>query len=160
MSYEIFDNYCDEKYINDLCNAVFSPNFAWFYQNHVSGNINDKDFYFTHCVFKHCRITSEIYDFLVPLLESLEIKSLIRIKFNLYPNLGIHLDNAPHVDYDFPHKGAILYLNSNNGFTVLDNGEQISSIKNRLLLFNPSKEHYSTHCTDQKVRVNMNINYF
>ena len=59
----------------------------------------------------------------------------------------------------FPHKGAIFYINTNNGFTVLEDGTEIASVSNRLLLFNPSEPHHSTSCTDVKRRVNINFNY-
>ena len=44
--------------------------------------------------------------------------------------------------------------------TLIFDGTKIDSIANRALLFDPSKLHSSTSCTDDKVRLNMNINYF
>ena len=84
---------------------------------------------------------------------------LIRAKSNLYGRTQelIHHDN--HIDMNFEHRGGILYINSNNGFTVLEDGTEIESISNRLLLFDPSKPHHSTSCTDVKRRVNINFNY-
>ena len=69
----------------------------------------------------------------------------------------VHHDN--HIDMAFPHKGGIFYITSNNGFTVLEDGTEIASVSNRLLLFNPSEPHHSTSCTDVKRRVNINFNY-
>jgi LmbE family N-acetylglucosaminyl deacetylase len=43
---------------------------------------------------------------------------------------------------------------------ALFGGAEIKSIENRVLLFDPSTEHHSTTCTDQKVRININFNYF
>ena len=57
------------------------------------------------------------------------------------------------------HKTAIFYINSNNGFTVLENDTKIESIENRLLLFNGSKKHHSTSCTNSGARININFNY-
>ena len=37
---------------------------------------------------------------------------------------------------------------------------KIDSVENRILFFDPSIPHDSENCTDQKVRVNININYF
>jgi len=37
---------------------------------------------------------------------------------------------------------------------------KVESVENRLLLFDPSETHNSTSCTDEKVRVNINFNYF
>ena len=60
----------------------------------------------------------------------------------------------------YKHKGAILYINDNNGKTILEDGTEIESKANRLLLFDASKPHNSTSCTDAKSRINININYF
>ena len=42
---------------------------------------------------------------------------------------------------------------------VLEDGTEIESRANRVLLFDPSKPHHSTSCTSDKRRVNININY-
>ena len=61
--------------------------------------------------------------------------------------------------FEYRHKSAILYINTNNGLTVLEDGTECESVANRLLLFDASKPHHSTTCTDQKRRVNINMNY-
>jgi len=61
--------------------------------------------------------------------------------------------------FEFPHRGAIFYLNTNNGLTVVNN-QEVESIENRLLLFDPTVPHHSTTCTDDKCRVNVNFNFF
>ena len=87
-------------------------------------------------------------------------KDFITIKANLYHKTEKLIFHKPHLDYDFKHKGAILYLNTCNGYTVLNGGVKIKSVENTLLLFDSSKTHNSTNCTDKKIRVNININYF
>jgi hypothetical protein len=42
----------------------------------------------------------------------------------------------------------------------LKDGTKIDSVENRILFFNPSEEHDSENCTDEKTRINININYF
>ena len=54
---------------------------------------------------------------------------------------------------------AIFYVNTNNGLTVLDNGTEVESVSNRLLLFNGASMDHSTSCTDKKRRVNINFNF-
>ena len=90
----------------------------------------------------------------------MKIKSLIRVKANLYPNQSIKEINEMHVDYDYKHKGAIFSVNTNNGGTLLKDGTKIDSLENRMLFFDASEEHDSVNCTDEKVRVNINLNYF
>ena len=93
------------------------------------------------------------------LLELLKPSFLIRVKANLYLRTDeiVHHDN--HIDFPFEHRAAILYINTNNGLTVLEDGTECESVANRLLLFDASKPHHSTTCTDQKRRVNINVNY-
>ena len=43
---------------------------------------------------------------------------------------------------------------------VCKTGEKIESIENRLVIFDSKKLHASTYCTNKKVRVNINFNYF
>jgi len=54
----------------------------------------------------------------------------------------------------------LFYLNTNDGLTVLEDGTEIKSIENRILLHDASKPHHSTTCTDADRRVNINFNYF
>ncbi|MAU64390.1 MAG: hypothetical protein CMC38_08660, partial [Flavobacteriaceae bacterium] len=63
-------------------------------------------------------------------------------------------------DLDYDHQAALIYLNTNDGFTELDDGTRIDSIENRLLLFNGNELHSSSTCTDQKRRVLISLNYF
>ena len=65
-----------------------------------------------------------------------------------------------HIDYPFPHKGAILSLNTCNGYTKLEDGTKVDSVANRILLFDASTPHCSTTTSDTTARFNININYF
>ena len=49
-------------------------------------------------------------------------------------------------------------LNTNNGKTILNDEVEIDSIANRLLVFDGDIPHCSTTCTDEKVRLNVNVN--
>ena len=98
--------------------------------------------------------------FVEPILNKIDHRVLIRCKANMYPSTPVITHHDPHVDLEYEHKGAIFYFNTINGVTVLEDGTEIESIENRLLLFDSSKKHNSTSCTDAKVRVNINFNYF
>ena len=64
-----------------------------------------------------------------------------------------------HKDYSFSHSGAILSLNTCDGYTKLKDGTKIDSVANRVLLFDASEEHCSTTTTNVSARINININY-
>lgn len=161
--HKIIDNFFPQEKFLTFKNLILNENFCWNLTPFIS-NINENlkttsSYYFTHIFYSGLHIDPQSHIF-IDILNQLEVKSLIRIKANLYPstdNIEYHSD---HIDYEFPHKGAIFYLNNNNGLTILEDGTEVESIENRLLLFDPSKPHRSTTCTNDKCRVNVNFNYF
>ena len=162
MQYEVIDDYLPKEEFEKIRDFMMGDDFPWFYTSNITfrhEQINNT-MYFVHMFYKENKVNSNLYDLIYPIIRELKPKALLRVKANMYPNLGQIIENTPHVDYDFEHKGAIFYINTNNGPTVLEDGTKINAVENRILLFDSSKKHNSTHCTDQKVRVNININYF
>jgi hypothetical protein len=54
---------------------------------------------------------------------------------------------------------GIFYVNTNNGKTIFDTGEEISSEENKYIEFDSRKLHTGTTCTNQKRRMVINFNY-
>ncbi len=161
--HKIIDNALELNLFKKISDMMFNTNFPWFYADSIAyKSKKEEHFYFTHTFYKHQQPWSEHYNTLVPLLDSelLGVKSMVRIKGNLYPRTNELEHHGSHVDMPYEHKGAILYINDNNGKTILEDGTEIESKANRLLLFDPSKPHNSTNCTDAKCRININMNYF
>ncbi len=154
---KVIDNFLPKNNFLEIKNTLESNNFPWFFQNTVSGK--DNDYYFIHHLYNHDTISSNFFDMVKPILKKINIKSLIRIKCNMYPSTERSQKHLKHKDYPFEHLGAIYYVNSNNGYTSIGN-KKIESIENRILLFDPSVEHNSVTCTNKKVRLNINFNYF
>ena len=122
---------------------------------------NWRMFYFTHLVYNNA-IMSPFYnnEFMVKILTLLGVKALKRIKTNMYPYSEKLIEHGMHIDYPWPHKGALFSINTCDGYTKLEDGTKIDSVANRMLLFDSSKLHCSTNCTNQSARVNINFNYF
>lgn len=163
MTYEIIDNALSQEEFENIKNFVLNSNFPWNLTPWVS-NLEEKlkitsSYYFTHVFWSefHTEPQSQVF---VPILNLLECRAIIRIKANLYPSTDNIEYQSEHIDYDYSHRGAIFYLNTNNGLTILQDNIKIESIENRLLLFDPSVPHNSTTCTDDKCRVNVNFNFF
>ena len=163
MNYKIIDNALSQEEFNLFKENILNDDFPW---NLTTVITNEKEvlptyasFYFTH-VFWDGFYTEPAAQMFAPLLNLMDCHALMRIKANCYPSTPEIITHDNHVDYDFPHKGAIYYLNSNNGLTILEDKIEVESIENRLLLFDPSKPHTSTTCTDTKCRINVNFNYF
>jgi hypothetical protein len=163
MTYKIIDNALSQEDFEDIRNFMLNTSFPWNLRPVV---VNEKEnlpipasYYFTRLFWRGINIQPQAQIF-APILRLLECKAVTRIKANLYPSTEtiVHHDN--HVDYEFSHRGAIFYLNTNNGLTILQDTIEIKSIENRLLLFDPSVLHRSTTCSDDKCRVNVNFNFF
>jgi hypothetical protein len=143
--------------------------FSWCYEPSAirlekeseNKNENWRLIFFADMIYERTILSPDIFFKLVPHFdESIGVRQFIRIKVNLYPNTETIEEHGMHIDFPFEHKGALFYLNTNNGYTKLEDGTKIESIENRLLLFDPNKLHTSSTCTDQPVRVNINFNYF
>ena len=85
---------------------------------------------------------------------------LIRMKINFYPNTTELHEHDYHRDYEYSHMGAILSLNTCDGYTkIRETDTKYHSWANTLLSFNPSEDHCSTTTTNAIGRFNININY-
>lgn len=161
--HRIIDNVLSSEDFENIKNFILNSNFPW---NLTPVVTNEKEnlpitasYYFTHEFWSGFNTEPQAQVF-APLLNIMECKAIMRIKGNLYPSTEIIVHHDNHIDYEFSHKGAIFYLNTNNGLTILEDKIEVESIENRLLLFDASKPHRSTTCSDDKCRVNINFNYF
>jgi len=163
MNYKIIDKVLPQEDFKNIKNFMLNPSFPWNLTTIVTNEEENlpisASYYFTHQFWSGFNTEPQAQVF-VPILNLLECKAIMRIKANLYPSTEtvIHHDN--HIDYEFPHKGAIFYLNTNNGLTILEDKIEVESIENRLLIFDPTRIHRSTTCSDNKCRVNINFNFF
>ena len=175
MNHEVIDNFLPQKEfqeiqtpILDTCSSpgkLFSlrANLAWVYNHTIVSEDETKNwkyFYMMHPIFSNEMILSSFYEKIKPVLQKLDAKALIRIKANLFPNSEKIHEHDEHIDYSFSHKAAILYINTCDGYTKLEDGTKIDSVANRVLLFDASKSHCSTTTSNATARFNININYF
>jgi hypothetical protein len=161
QKYKVIDNFLLDHELTEINQAVMNGGFPWFSDNNgigYSGDLSDK--YFIHTLYASHQPNSTHYNLLMPILEKLEVKALIRAKVNLYLRNDTFIEHGAHRDFGYPHKAFILYLNTNNGFTRLVDGQVIESVANRGVVFSGNEFHNSTNCTDALYRANISINYF
>ena len=137
-------DFLDKDVFLKIKNTLLSDCFPWFY-NSFTGNINDKSDFFNLM--------------LVPILSKLDCSFLIRAKINLYTKKEQQIETDFHVDQTYKHKVAIFSVNSNNGFTLFEDGRKITSEENQISFFNGDLKHCSVNQTDENIRINININY-
>ena len=72
-----------------------------------------------------------------PVIDKLGVLSLIKIKANLVPRDKSVIEHGYHTDVPSQgdHKTAVLYLNTNDGYTAFRDGSKISSVENRIAIF-------------------------
>jgi hypothetical protein len=93
----------------------------------------------------------------MPLISRLNFNHLLRSKINFYTKKNKFIKTAFHIDSTEKHTVALFSINTNNGFTLFKDGNKIPSIENQMLIFDGKLEHCSVSQTDEKYRININI---
>ncbi len=159
MKVKIIKNYLPKKEFKNLNDLLMNYDFPWFYASFIA-NPNDKNgFHFFHLLYDNEKVNSDYYDIVLnPILKKQKYDKLIRAKCNLYSLREQSIKSDYHIDNSFPHKVLLYSVNTNNGYTLFENGQKIQSIENQLVIFDGSMRHCSVSQTDENIRVNININ--
>tara|TARA_R100000149_G_C5826270_1_gene103599 strand:+ start:107 stop:625 length:519 start_codon:yes stop_codon:yes gene_type:complete len=160
---KILDNFLPTKEFDEIQSVMMSTDFPWYFNPWIvhHSELDDLNLsQFTHRFFTGRNgVESAGHKLIKPIIEKLNVKSIIRIKANLLVKTDNIKEHSFH--YDFKNnRTAIYYINTNNGYTKFINGKKINSVENRLIDFNSNMEHTGSSCTDQKCRVVININYY
>ena len=160
---QVYNNFLSKTDFNELKKIFLNnDNFPYYLQNYkvVEG---DGFTQFTHIFYQDQSVSSNFYGGLYPIIKKLNIVSLIRIKLNLQlKDVKVRLTGLHH-DIQNPmenQKTGIFYMNTNNGKTIFEDGEEIDSIENRMIIFPASKQHAGTTHTDTMYRCLINFNWF
>ena len=159
---EIIDNVLPSHIFESLYSIITGPDFPWYYQSSVSYK-GDGNFQFTHQLCNRDGVRSNADILFDELYSFLGVKQLMRSKINLLyrtkkiKEFDMHIDLGSDVE---PYTTAIFYLNTNDGYTLFDDGTKVNSVKNRLIKFDGYTSHTgSTHTSDDNFRLVLNINY-
>ena len=159
----ILDNYLSEHEFKQKLqnNIVGNQNLLWNHGTKIASYEETiEESYFTHTIYDDFRSFSPLWGILKDIVVKFpDFKTILRAKVNLYPKQQKIVEHPSHVDQNFPAKGAILYLNTCDGFTRIGEDTIVESVENRLLLFDSSKPHNSTSTTTPPGRFNINVNY-
>ena len=161
---QIIDNFLDDNEYQGLYNLMFartqkSSNFKWSFCEHTAtGSVDDGYCQFVHLFWFNYRRESDYQPDV--LYNKLDYYELIRCKANLQLKETKEIVPPFHVDVNEDCKTAIFYMNSNNGYTLFENGDTIESVKNRVVIFPSQYKHTGVNTTDSKYRMVINVNYF
>jgi hypothetical protein len=161
---EVIDDFLPEEQFNTLASTMMSANFPWYFANSVlSKDLLCREQYnyqFGHSFYYNYGFKSEYSNLIVPILEKLDPIAILRIKGILLPRTETNIEHGFHLDNQHKTKVAIYYVNTNNGYTKFADDGIINSVANRLVLFNSKDYHTGATCTDEKIRVAINFNYY
>jgi hypothetical protein len=172
MAYEVIDNFLNKKDFAELEEIMMGKNIPWYYEpskvlpddsklEKHSGDLS-YNFQFIHMFYNNGFPTSDFLSILNPLISKIDPFALLRIKANLTTKTNKIIEYGYHTDYQNAKnfKSAVFYINTNDGLTKFENGEDICSVANRLVIFDANMSHTGTSHTDEKTRVLINLNFY
>lgn len=164
IKYEVIDNCLNPAAFRQIQDTIYNDyNFKWHYLDHKSSLDSESDirnFQFVHLVYADNEPKSDFFKIFKSIEKRLDIAQWVRIKVNLTTPTKENYQFAYHKDVDhLLCKTAVLYLNTNDGYTAFPNGEKVLSVANRLVMFDSSVWHAGSTCTDIKNRIVLNLNF-
>ena len=163
---KIEDNFLEENIFDELQSFIMGDDISWYYNPYIVDE-GEKEFQFTHAFYRYNTPQSSHYPKLLPIIDKLDLYSIVGIKSNLLPITSNIIKHKFHVDLIGidPKKikqwtTSIFYMNTNNGYTEFKDGTKVESVANRMVTFPSNLKHRGTSCTDEKTRAVINFNYF
>ena len=162
---EVFDNFLEHELFKKISNKII--NSKWSYSDliisldkRICDELDNHQMY--NMIYSDDEPKSDMFHLIrgIMMNDKFNFKSLIKIKANLSFRTTEKIIHGYHVDVPYECKTAIYYLNTNDGCTMFEDGREVGSVENRLVIFNSQLEHTGTTCTDQKIRSVINFNYF
>jgi len=163
--YGIIDNFLSEEEFKAIQDTMLGDDFPWYYTNGVIKPEDDNaknQYQLIHLFYSEGLPRSSYFNIMAPITLKLNPLSWLRIKANLNPRTEDFFEHGYHADFDktIPNqRTAVFYLNTNNGYTLFEDGTKIESVRNRLVWFKTHLLHTGSTCTDMNRRVLLNLNY-
>ena len=172
---KIINNFLDKEIFKKLQLFLLGADCPWFYNESkvspgcksnspIKGYENNNPHQFTHSFLRGMEWSNWTQNIL-PLLDKINPRVWIRVKSNLStinskPLVGgwhcdKHTDGIAWTDTTT----SIFYINTNNGYTMFENGQKINCVENKLVIFPNNLMHTGVSQTDTKIKVTLNLNY-
>lgn len=168
---EIIDNFLPDHLFDRLQQEILGNQFPWFVcadiVNETLGHEpadRNYNWQLFHLFYYNPHEISQYFPMMDHLLIKLQPMMTLKIKANLNPVADRIIEHGMHVD-TYPYELAemlttsVFYLNTNNGYTLFEDGTKVESVANRLVSFPATTMHTGTTCTDEKFRAVINLNY-
>ena len=162
---KIEENFLDTNLFKNIQELFLSKQIPWMYgdilmEHELDSNTSYLDNYqFGHMLYTYDQPVSNHFQQIIPILNSINLSSVCKIKVNMNPRTSKIVKHGFHVDVPFKCKTSILYLNTNDGFTLFEDGTKVESVMNRFVTFPHTLKHAGTTCTNAPFRMVINFNY-
>ena len=166
----VTDDFLPPEAFQYVQSQLLSPSWPWYFQDSVD-YAKEKDdlekFQFCYHLYRNHTWQGAGETLISPFLPHLRPLALVRVKANHQVRTETRKQNCFHVDLLDPDLRpyedlltAIYYVNTNDGVTVFEDGGEVESVANRVVVFPSKTRHTGTTCTNSKRRVLINFNYF
>lgn len=173
----IIDNFLEEETFKKVQQMFEHPDTSWFYTpgvstpdetlNFTSSNPLD-NFMFAHVIYDRNEPRSNSYEeigsMVIPAVQAhagQEFNVMTRMKANMYVRtheVNIHPWHVDSAEQPLL-RGALLMLNTCDGYTGFIDGTTVDSVANRMVFFDAHEKHHSTSTSNASRRLTLNINY-
>lgn len=162
MNYEIIENFLEKEQFLHIQEQLMSTKYdiPWYFRENMTDKIDN--FYFRHVIYGDYIPFSIYFDTIAkPILKKLNCIAPIQVRANLILAQEKPFQSRFHTDKNFKCKTAIYYVNTNNGYTLLDREKKIKvpCEANKILIFDSNLEHAMVSQTDTPRRLVVNLNY-
>ena len=182
-NFTVIDNFLPEDIHKNISDMVFGGTIPLFYQHNTltktelgkndqlnkTHNIDKEGHaFFYHMFFNDLRTFSSDYNSAyIPIIEKINPIALMRVKMNVYTNpnyrsLSERISSGWHVDMklcEHKYTTAVYHINTNNGYTLFEDGTKVKSVANRLVTFPGNTLHTGITQTEEETRALINLNY-
>ena len=162
----VVDNFLPQADFKLAQSLIMDYGFPWMWNDSVTkevGLADPNEFQFVHLFYDPLSGVVTDYprwiDIIKPYGDRMNPTSLMRIKANLNIGTKEYLTREFHTDFKVKCTTAIAYMNSNNGYTLFEDGTKVKSKENTVVIFDSQMRHAGIPCTDEKRRVVINFNF-
>lgn len=157
---KIYKNFLPEPLFKEIQSITTSNTFPYFYNPYTANEKDRSSFLFTHLLYGEKKpLSNYLATIVYPIMAKIKYTELLRAKINLYTKTPTEIVTGFHTDSDKEHKVLLYSVNTNNGYTLFKDGKKVSSLANQAVVFDGKMSHSSVAQTDERIRVNININF-